>query len=90
MPGLKFVEIDLVGHEGSNSKGEFCFTLDMTDIATGWTQTRSVKNKEAKMGVRGDQGSHRLLPVPDPWHRFRQRVRVHQKRSFTAGVNKRN
>lgn len=43
-----FVEIDLVGHEGGNSKGEFCFTLDITDIATGWTETRSVKNKAAK------------------------------------------
>ncbi len=40
-----FVEIDLVGHEGANSKRQFCFTLDLTDISTGWTETRSVKNK---------------------------------------------
>jgi len=45
MPG--FVEIDLVGHEGGNSTGEFCFTLTVTDIATGWTINRSVKNKAA-------------------------------------------
>ncbi len=45
MPG--FVEIDLVGHEGGNSSGEFCFTLTVTDIATGWTVNRSVKNKAA-------------------------------------------
>lgn len=25
-----FVEINLVGHEGSNSHGDFCFTLDIT------------------------------------------------------------
>jgi hypothetical protein len=42
-----FIEIDLVGHEGGNSAGEFCFTLTMTDIATGWTVNRSVKNKAA-------------------------------------------
>jgi hypothetical protein len=42
-----FVEIDLVGHEGGNSFGEFCFTLTMTDIATGWTVNRSVPNKAA-------------------------------------------
>jgi hypothetical protein len=42
-----FVEIDLVGHEGGNSFGEFCFTLTMTDIATGWTINRSVRNKWA-------------------------------------------
>lgn len=35
VPG--FVEIDLVGHEGGNPSGEFCFTLTVTDISTGWT-----------------------------------------------------
>ncbi len=42
-----FVEIDLVGHEGGHSFGEFCFTLTVTDIATGWTVNRSVVNKAA-------------------------------------------
>jgi len=42
-----FVEIDLVGHEGGNAFGEFCFTLTVTDIATGWTINRSVPNKAA-------------------------------------------
>lgn len=42
-----FVEIDLVGHEGGNSFGEFCFTLTVTDVATGWTVNRSVRNKAA-------------------------------------------
>jgi transposase InsO family protein len=46
VPG--FVEIDLVGHEGGNNSGEFCFTLTVTDIATGWTVNRSVRNKAAK------------------------------------------
>jgi len=40
-----FVEIDLVGHEGGNPRGEFCFTLTVTDIATGWTENRTVRNK---------------------------------------------
>ncbi len=43
-----FVEIDLVGHEGGNPLGEFCFTLTMTDVATGWTVNRSVPNKAAQ------------------------------------------
>lgn len=46
VPG--FVEIDLVGHEGGNNSGEFCFTLTVTDIATGWTVNRSVRNKAQK------------------------------------------
>ena len=40
-----FVEIDLVGHEGGVLRGEYCQTLDVTDVATGWTETRAVKNK---------------------------------------------
>ena len=43
VPG--FVEIDLVAHDGSNSSGQYCFTLTVTDIATGWTVNRSVPNK---------------------------------------------
>lgn len=45
IPG--FIEIDLVGHEGGNASGEFCYTLTATDIATGWTINRSVRNKAA-------------------------------------------
>ena len=39
-----FVEIDLVGHEGGNAVGEHAYTLTVTDIATGWTENRSVPN----------------------------------------------
>jgi len=41
-----FVEIDLVGHEGGNPRGEFCQTLNVVDIATTWTEPRAVKNKQ--------------------------------------------
>jgi hypothetical protein len=43
-----FVELDLVGHEGGNGQGEFCFTLNLTDVDTGWTEPRAVKNKAQK------------------------------------------
>ena len=36
VPG--FCEIDLVGHEGGNSFGEFCFTITMTGEARGLAQ----------------------------------------------------
>jgi transposase InsO family protein len=42
-----FVEVDLVGHEGGDANGEFCWSLTVTDIATGWTEVRSVRNKSA-------------------------------------------
>lgn len=37
-----FAEVDLVGHEGGNSFGEFCFTLTIADLATGWAVNRSI------------------------------------------------
>jgi len=40
-----FVEIDLVGHEGGNPRGDFIQTLNVTDICTGWTEMQAVKNK---------------------------------------------
>jgi hypothetical protein len=43
-----FVEIDLVAHEGGNPAGEFASTLTVTDIATGWTENRAVRNKAQK------------------------------------------
>jgi transposase InsO family protein len=62
VPG--FVEIDLVGHEGGNSFGEFCFTLTMTDIATGWTVNRSVPNKAAIYVTEAIEHAGRAFPFP--------------------------
>ena len=59
-----FVEIDLVGHEGGNSRGEFCFTLDITDIATGWTETRSVRNKAQKWVFAAIKDATGSFPFP--------------------------
>lgn len=62
VPG--FVEIDLVGHDGSNASGEFCFTLTVTDISTGWTVNRSVKNKAAKWVFEALEHVTRVFPFP--------------------------
>ena len=37
-----FVEVDLVGHEGGIGRGDYCQTLDVTDVYTGWTEVRAV------------------------------------------------
>jgi Integrase core domain len=46
VPG--FVEIDLVSHDGGNPAGEHGWTLTVTDIATGWTENRSLPSKAFK------------------------------------------
>ena len=69
--GARFVEIDLVGHDGGNPTGEHAFTLTVTDIATGWTENRSVRNKARQMGA-GRPRRHRPRDtIPDPGRRFR-------------------
>ncbi len=62
VPG--FVEIDLVGHEGGNAEGEHAYTLTVTDIATGWTENRSVPNKARKWVVAALEEIAKVLPFP--------------------------
>ena len=40
-----FFEVDLVSHDGGNTKGDFNQSLNFTDIATGWEEMIAVKNK---------------------------------------------
>jgi len=54
-----FLEVDLVGHDRGSSAGDYCQTLDATDVATGWSEQVAVRNKaqchvfEALKRVRG-------------------------------------
>ena len=43
-----FLEIDLVGHEGGDPRGEFAYSLCATDVASGWTEVRVVRNRARK------------------------------------------
>ena len=38
-------EIDLVAHCGNSGKGEFAHSLNLTDIHSGWTETRALLGK---------------------------------------------
>ncbi|TFG74827.1 MAG: transposase [Chrysiogenales bacterium] len=40
-----YEELDLVGHDGGNAGGDYCFTLNVTDIKSGWTEMQAVRNK---------------------------------------------
>ena len=43
-----FFQIDLVQHDGGDPSGEFCYTLTITDVATGWTVHYALRNKAHK------------------------------------------
>lgn len=59
-----FVEIDLVAHDGGVAAGEYCYTLTMTDVATGWTVNRSVPNRARKWVVEAIDHAAGSFPFP--------------------------
>jgi hypothetical protein len=40
-----FEELDLVGHDGGHASGDYGFTLNVTDIKSGWTDMQGIRNK---------------------------------------------
>lgn len=59
-----FTELDLVGHDGGSTAGEYCQTLDATDVATGWSEQVAVPTK-AQLWVFEAIGEMRnRLPFP--------------------------
>ena len=59
-----FVEVDLVAHEGGVAAGDYCQTLDMTDIATTWTELLAVRNKAQVWVFEALQKLRKNLPFP--------------------------
>jgi hypothetical protein len=59
-----FVEIDLVFHDGGDRGGGHAFTLTVTDVATGWTENRSVPDKSAKCVVAALNDIANKMPFP--------------------------
>jgi len=56
------LQVDLVGHEGGDNNGAFFFTLDATDVATGWTEAITVRSKGERIVADG---------LEELWLRFR-------------------
>jgi hypothetical protein len=57
-----FLEIDLVAHCGNSLSGTFVYTLDATDIRTGWTERVAVLGKGQHGILEGVKGIKNILP----------------------------
>ncbi len=57
-----WVEIDLVSHSGNSGDGEFIYSLNLTDIFTGWVETRAVLGKGQRGVVAALDELARRLP----------------------------
>jgi hypothetical protein len=62
MPG--FTEVDLVSHSGDCASGEYCYSLNMTDIHTTWVETRVVMGKGQKGVCEAMEEMRQTLPFP--------------------------
>lgn len=59
-----FCEVDLVAHDGGFAFGEYCQTLDLTCVATGWTEPRALKNKAQRWVHAAIEEISGTLPFP--------------------------
>ncbi len=62
VPG--FLEIDLVAHCGSSTRGQYVNTLNTTDICSGWTECRAVINKARTHTLTAMKDIQSELPFP--------------------------
>jgi len=59
-----FFEMDLVGHDGGSTAGDYCFTLDVTDVASGWTEQMATLNKAQIHVFEATNALRARLPFP--------------------------
>jgi hypothetical protein len=90
-----FTEIDLVSHSGNSAAGDFCYSLNLTDIHTGWTETQALlgKSQEAvcaaletirqalPFGLRGIDSDNGSEFINDHFYRYCQARTI----QFTRG-----
>jgi len=57
-----FLEIDLVGHDGGVLDSLHAFTLNATDVASGWTSSTALKNKAQVWSLAGIEKIRAKLP----------------------------
>jgi len=62
MPG--WAEVDLVSHSGNSASGEFAYALNLTDVHTGWTETRAILGKGRQAVLDALEEIRAALPFP--------------------------
>jgi len=59
-----FFELDTVSHCGLRACGQFCQTLTLTDVATGWTELKALLNSAHRWVKEQISDTHAGLPFP--------------------------
>jgi hypothetical protein len=58
------VQLDAVGHDGGISSGDYAFSLALSDVCTGWTERRAVKNRASRWITEALQEMRQAMPFP--------------------------
>jgi hypothetical protein len=59
-----FTEVDLVSHSGDCASGDYCYSLNLTDIYTTWVETRVVMGKGQQGVCEALEQIRQALPFP--------------------------
>ena len=59
-----YAEIDLVSHSGPSARGEFGYTLNLTDVHTGWCASRAILGRGEEGVVEALDDIRRAMPFP--------------------------
>lgn len=59
-----FTEVDLVAHCGDSLRGQFLYSLVLTDVDTGWTDCQAVPNKGERQVCKAIAAIRARLPFP--------------------------
>lgn len=59
-----FLEADLVGHDGGSTCGDYCQSLNGTDVKSGWIELRALKNKAQIWTHEAIDDIRQSLPFP--------------------------
>jgi len=62
--GPGFTEVDLVAHSGNSGEGEFAYSLNVTDVYSGWTESRAVLGRGRAGVVQALEEIAQALPFP--------------------------
>ena len=59
-----FFELDTVSHCGAHAQGQFCQTLTITDVGSGWTEVRALLNSAHRWVKENIEHAYATLPFP--------------------------
>lgn len=59
-----FFECDTVAHDGGNSSGQYCYTLNATDVSCGWVELRALPNRAHRWVKEQAENIRQSLPFP--------------------------